>query len=216
MSDAPENIVSVIASHAAEGLLLRLQWMTLEPASMLVMGREVEGLSKELQARYPEAVMGQSERYDLIIANLELPWQDNLLAVVKAWQAFLQPGGLLMVTTLGLDTFKELPDQTAFMATKRDMHEIGDALVQAGLSDPVMEVEHYNITYKDATRMIAELSHEQLLARPLLSLPEQTEGKWHLTCEIVYGHAWFAESTSEEGVTKVPLSLLREQLRRRD
>jgi|GEM_PF-6285285 len=108
-----------IAHDVMKEMLSRLDYIVLKPELILA----VE--SDELQQRYPEAkiVDSVSEEYsvDLIIANLV---QNNLETEIQAWRRLLKPNGLLMFSTFGVE-----------------MHDIGDALLRAGFSDPVMDVE---------------------------------------------------------------------------
>jgi len=220
MAETPDNIVNVIAEHAADALLLRLEWMTFVPATVLVLGVGAEVLTQLMKARFPVCVVLTaadtlpSSGVDLIVSNLELSWQADIPSVINAWQTFLRPEGLLMVSAFGPDTLKEWPDQQACVAQRIDMHEIGDALVMTGLADPVMEVEHYSISYSDAAKMMYELVQGQLLLQDT-EMPNQINGKWHLTCEVVYGHAWKAaeeKQTTRNGETRVSLNMLRRQL----
>lgn len=218
MTTTPENIIDVMAEHAIEGMMLRLQWMTLTPKSICVLGSQREQLLAKLKACYPEADIG-GENPDIIIANLELPWHSDMAAVIKAWRAFLQPQGMLMFTSFGPDTLREWPDQNACLVNRIDMHDVGDTLVHAGLADPVMEVENYIISYSDSEKMQRELVAGKLLIDANGMLPEPQDAKWQITCELVYGHAWKVGDevkADDDGVVKVPLKMLRAQLRGRD
>jgi malonyl-CoA O-methyltransferase len=65
----------------------------------------------------------------------------------------LRPGGLLLFSTFGPDTLKELraawraADGHTHVSRFIDMHDLGDALVRAGLGEPVMDMEHLTLTY---------------------------------------------------------------------
>ena len=58
-----------------------------------------------------------------------------------------------MFTTFGPDTLKELaqasaePPGVSPVHAFIDMHDLGDALIASGLSDPVMEMEYLTLTY---------------------------------------------------------------------
>jgi malonyl-CoA O-methyltransferase len=125
----------------------------------------------------------------------------------------LQPGGLLLFSTFGPDTLKEL--RAAFAAadgyghvnTFIDMHDLGDGLVQAGLADPVMEMEVITLEYSSVEKVARDL--QAIGARN--ALPDRPRGlsgreRWRkvvaqyetmrragilpATYEVVYGHAW--------------------------
>ena len=123
------------------------------------------------------------------------------------------PGGLLMFSTFGPDTLREL--RQAYRNTDRhthvnrfiDMHDIGDLLVAAGFGDPVMDMEYFTLTYGEARDLMRELkaigAHNVTRGRPgglsgksLLGAvtrnyePFRRDGKLPATFEVVYGHAW--------------------------
>jgi len=125
----------------------------------------------------------------------------------------LEVGGLLMFSTLGPDTLKELRAAFAdgYAHTQRfiDMHDLGDMLVGCGFADPVMDMETLTLTYDDVDAMLGELraagSSCAMTARrrgltgkgPWVEARAAYEamrrdGKLPATFEIVYGHAWKA------------------------
>ena len=82
---------------------------------------------------------------DLVFSNLTLQWCPDLDAVFSEFRRVLRPGGLLMFTSFGPDTLKELrtawaeADEYIHVNQFIDMHDIGDALLRNGMVDPVME-----------------------------------------------------------------------------
>lgn len=150
---------------------------------------------------------------DLIWSNATLQWATDLPATLKELRRVLRPGGLLMFSTFGPDTLKEL--RAAFAATDGhshvnrfvDMHDIGDLLVQARLADPVMDMEHITMTYGTVRDLMRDLkaigAHNVTAGRPrglggrqALAAVEQYYEAWRrngvlpATYEVVYGHAW--------------------------
>ncbi|MGW8270103.1 MAG: methyltransferase domain-containing protein [Burkholderiales bacterium] len=88
---------------------------------------------------------------DLLWSNMALHWAPVPSAALREFARVLAPDGLLMFSTLGPDTLKELrlaagPAQVHGFT---DMHDIGDALVGAGFTAPVMDAEHITLTYAD-------------------------------------------------------------------
>lgn len=149
----------------------------------------------------------------LVWSNLLLHWLDDPIPALAEAHRVLEIGGLLMFSTLGPDTLKEL--RTAFSDgyahTQRfaDMHDLGDMLVGCGFADPVMDMEVITLTYDDLDAMLAELraagSMCAMKARRHGLTGRQSwanaraayeglrrGGKLPATFEIVYGHAWKA------------------------
>lgn len=156
---------------------------------------------------------------DLIVSNLMLQWCDDLDAVFKEFRRVLRPEGLLMFTTFGPDTLKELrqswqavDSDYEHVNTFIDMHDIGDALIRAGFGQPVMDVEHFTLTYDKPMGVLRDLkaigatNANQQRANGLMgkqrftamlnayeTLRNQQNGKIPATYEVVHGHAWAAQ-----------------------
>ena len=75
----------------------------------------------------------------------------------------LAPGGLLMFSTFGPDTLKELRAaygaSTVYTHVNRfiDMHDLGDMLVHSGFADPVMDMEYITLTYAEVRDLMRDL-----------------------------------------------------------
>ena len=101
---------------------------------------------------------------DLILSNLMLQWCDPD-AVFAEFRRVLAPSGLLCFTSFGPDTLRELRSAWSKVDSRThvhqfiDMHDIGDALVRAGFSSPVLDVERYTLTYLDVGRLAADLKN---------------------------------------------------------
>ena len=147
-------------------------------------------------------------------SNLMLHWLDDPLPAFGELHRVLETGGLLMFSTLGPDTLKEL--RAAGATTLRrfhDMHDLGDMLVAAGFADPVMDMEMIELSYTSPRGLLRD---QRLLGvRGGLLGPmgfragrrvfrawneSRREGRLPATFEIVYGHAWKAEpKTTADG-----------------
>ena len=143
---------------------------------------------------------------DFAWSNMALHWLAEPLAALRELHRVLAPEGLLMFSTLGPDTLKEL--RAAAGGTRVhafvDMHDLGDMLVACGFSAPVMDMEILQIAYGDADALLADLRRSgQTSAR--LDRPRGLAGRHFAAAlrsslgaaprasfEVVYGHAWKA------------------------
>lgn len=147
-------------------------------------------------------------------SNLMLQWLHDPLPALKEIHRVLEVGGMLMFSTLGPDTLKELraalpPSDAEHLHRFIDMHDLGDALVGAGFSDPVMDMEMLTVTYTSLDDLLRDLrasgSANAATTRPrglvgkghwqkLRANYEQLrrDGRLPATVEVVYGHAWKA------------------------
>lgn len=192
--------------------------------AMLRQARAREGIVNRLWAR----LFGDQRAYvcgdlaalplaansqDLVFSNATLQWCNDLPRVFAEIVRVLRVDGLLMFTTFGPDTLQEL--RAAFASvdarphTHRflDLHDLGDLLMQAGFSDPVMDREVLTLTYDTARDMMRDLkaigAHNASSGR-LRGLQGKTrwaklnaelerfrrQGKLPATYEVIYGHAW--------------------------
>ncbi|MCF6322989.1 MAG: malonyl-ACP O-methyltransferase BioC [Gammaproteobacteria bacterium] len=181
---------------------------------------------------------------DMIVSNVTIQWCMNLEQTFKEFHRIIKPGGLLMFTTFGPDTLKELRmswsgvDQYNHVNAFFDMHDIGDALKRIGFSDPVMDVENFTLTYKEATTLMRDLkavgAHNVTEGRPhgltgkqrlqkVIKAYEQfrlDNGLLPATYEVIYGHAWAPlprdennmGDTNEDGSVSIPLSRMRQRM----
>ncbi len=174
---------------------------------------------------------------DLIISNLTLQWCSDLEKTLKGFHRCLKPGGLLMFTTFGPDTLRELRtswkevDNYNHVNAFLDMHDIGDALLRPGFSDSVMDSEHITLTYKDVMQLMRDLkaigAHNVSLGRQhgltgkhklkkLFAAYEQFRCNNVLPCtyEVVYGHAWKLEPSEKPDIDfnraiRIPLDTIK-------
>jgi malonyl-CoA O-methyltransferase len=176
---------------------------------------------------------------DMVVSNLTLQWCPELDLVFTECRRVLRPGGLMMFSTLGPDTLKELRaswegvDDFVHVHGFVDMHDVGDALVRAGFSDTVMEREDLTVTYQHVIDLMKDLkaigAHNSTAARPpgLTGKGRLTEvsaryehfrrdGKLPATHEVIYGHSWapdlqtITQRRGPDGSIRVPITTLRD------
>jgi malonyl-CoA O-methyltransferase len=141
-----------------------------------------------------------------------------------------------MFSTLGPDTLIELRrswsavDGFNHVNAFVDMHDIGDALLRARLTDPVMDAERITLTYQDVFGLMRDLktlgahnvSHGRargLTGKGRLGAMKaayegfRRDGVLPATYEVVYGHAWAPEASQlrqrDDSAGVFPLNRLR-------
>lgn len=158
---------------------------------------------------------------DLVVSSLMLASCASPDRVFAEFARVLKPEGLLMFATLGPDTLKELRESWSAVDTWVhvhpfiDMHDLGDALVRAGLRDVVMDTERVSAEYADAAALMRELkqlgasnaargSAPGLATRTRLSAVVEAYERHRrgacvpATFEVVFGHAWRAPAARIE------------------
>lgn len=153
---------------------------------------------------------------DMVWSNLALAWSEDPLAALREFQRVLALGGLLMFSSYGPDTLKELKSAFSAASPARrvhpfvDMHDMGDMLVACGFAAPVIDVERITLTYARVEDLARDLkaSGQTCAARDrsrtltgrdawrrMLAAyeHERKDGRLPATVEIVYGHAWKGE-----------------------
>jgi malonyl-CoA O-methyltransferase len=173
-----------------------------------LLGRGLQGLCADI-----ESLPLRAQSVDLLWSNLALQWVNDPTRAFGEFRRVLAPGGLLMFSTFGPDTLKEL--RASFQGTDRhthvnrfiDLHDLGDMLVHAGFADPVMDMEYLTLTYTDVRSLMRDLkaigAHNVTAGRPqgisaraTLAAVERNYEQWRrdgrlpATFEVVYGHAW--------------------------
>lgn len=156
----------------------------------------------------------KNQSVDFVFSNCMLHWLPDLYKVFQEINRILKPEGLLLFSTLGPDTLKELRFSFAKMDTQEhvhrfeDMHTIGDALLETEFLDPVMDMEIITLTYPNLNGLIRDLKlsgaqyvhptqQQGLSSKPILpDLSNNYErfrtqaGVLPATFEVVFGHAW--------------------------
>ncbi|HYJ41800.1 MAG TPA: malonyl-ACP O-methyltransferase BioC, partial [Steroidobacteraceae bacterium] len=115
--------------------------------------------------------------FDLIYSSLMLQWCDDLDTAFGEIARVLKPGGLLLFSTFGPGTLAELREAWGKSGDAGnhvnhffDPHAVGSALMHAGLSEPVLDVDRIVMRYPDARALMRELkaigAHNVTAGRP--------------------------------------------------
>ncbi|MCW8409693.1 malonyl-ACP O-methyltransferase BioC [Legionella sp. PATHC035] len=170
--------------------------------------------------------------FDLIFANQVIHWGSALTPVFRELNRVMKANGCLMFTTLGPDTFKELKqawtgvNHYAHVNEFADMHDVGDCLMAEHFLEPVMDMELLSVHYETLPKLLQALKaqgvkninprrNQGLTGKTAWRHFEQNyaalqtdNGKYPLTYEVVYGHAWKGEQRKTElGIeTMIPIS----------
>jgi malonyl-CoA O-methyltransferase len=152
---------------------------------------------------------------DVVFSNLLLPWIDDPAAVFSEVARILRKGGLFAFATLGPDSLQEINrawatvDSAAHVNRFFDMHILGDGLVNAGLQDPVLDVDRLAVKYSNSANIFKDLTlvgarnalrerapgltGKQRFARMQAALESAAvDSEITLDLELVYGHCWGA------------------------
>ncbi|RTZ67225.1 MAG: malonyl-[acyl-carrier protein] O-methyltransferase BioC [Aquificaceae bacterium] len=164
---------------------------------------------------------------DLLISSLMLQWSNDLNTTFSGFKQVIAPNGLLMFTTFGPDTLREIRESWAKVDNQPhtsqfiDMHDIGDALLQAGFSNPVMDMEMITTTYKSVRELMTDIKNigasnatagrrKGLMGKQRLANFEAAyedfkndDGLYPATWEVIYGHAWMPERLQVDNFEKI-------------
>lgn len=192
------SAAAILPREIGTALCDRLDFIRLNPATILDIGAGTGFISQQLQQRYsPAQVIAldlallrlqeidnqqiskicadahtlplANDCVDMIVSNLCLSWcQSELDNVFKEWQRVLKPGGTLLFTCFGPDTLQEL--KASFLASDDlihvphfiDMHDIGDSLTRSGWQDPVLDVDHFTLTYASVKQLLHDMKLQGL------------------------------------------------------
>jgi malonyl-CoA O-methyltransferase len=168
---------------------------------------------------------------DLIFSNATLQWCNDLDHTFRELLRVLRPGGLLMFTTFGPDTLKELRsawaavDGYSHVSPFPDMHDLGDALVRARFAEPVMDAERLTVTYPTVRGLMGDLKllgarnatvgrprgltgRERLRAVEAAYEAHRRDGSLPASYEVVYGHAWAPIQRPVADGVAIPISAI--------
>ncbi len=185
-----------------------------------------------------QALPFANQSVDLLISNLMLQWCNDFHKVFQEFARVLKPDGVLLFSTLGPDSLKQLRqawanvDDYSHVNRFLDMHELGDGLLASGLTNPVMDVDWLTYHYPDVKSVVKNIrgigGHNVLAGRSrgltgknkwqqmttAYEALRQTEGL-PLSYEVVYGHALGCQlnavspQSNAGGATVIPISAIK-------
>lgn len=153
---------------------------------------------------------------DLIFSNFTMQWCESITSLFKECHRVLKTNGILIFTVPGPETLVELryaldniDPEHSHVNNFIDMHDLGDILVQTKFAHPVMDNDHFTLTYSSVQNLLKDIkavgantklttnSRKTLFSKGKLQQLnaefekyKQADGKFPLTYEVVYGHAF--------------------------
>jgi malonyl-CoA O-methyltransferase len=163
---------------------------------------------------------------DFIFSSLTFHWCNDLDTVFAECIRVLKPNGLLLFSSLGPDTLRELRDAWSSVDSSPhvnmfiDMHDVGDALIRAGFASPILECDKIIVNYDRVDALMRDLrrtgsansisgrkknfSTRRDFAHMVKTYESfRVDSKLPATFEVVYAHGWKPErgSRAQDGST---------------
>lgn len=169
---------------------------------------------------------------DVIFSNLMLHHCPDPAGALAEARRVLGHPGVLLFTTFGPNSLLELgrawatADRYSHIAPFADMHNVGDALVRAGFTEPVIDAQALTITYRRFENLVEDLRNagsanatEQrnrgltgrgAAERLRAACYAQADANGHIpiTIEVVFGIAWAGDESprrDHDGPIEIPL-----------
>ena len=170
---------------------------------------------------------------DIVYANLSLQWCDFEKCFAEI-QRILRPNGLLTCALLGPDTLNELRqawakvDDYAHVNIYYDAHDLGEAMINTPLVEPVLDIDRITFSHKTAIALMKNLkeigAHNinksrrhgltgKMTLRKVANAyePFRHNGLLPASYEIIYAHAWrtkqpYGDTYDNNGTIKIPIN----------
>ncbi len=186
-----------------------------------------------------EALPLATDSSDMLFSSSTIQWCNDLKQAFEEFSRVLKPEGLIMFSTFGPDTLKELRqswaevDDEVHVNAFIDMHDIGDIMKDTGFKMVILDTEDITLTYETVTALMKDLKmigahnvnsgRSRVLTSPakikkLMAAYEKfrdDDGRLPATYEVVYGHAWLANAEEQKQEANAPIHIPLEQFRRR-
>lgn len=178
----------------------------------------------------PHSLPFSDGQFDLVVSNLCLPFCQKPNDVFAEVARVLKPGGAFLFSSLGPDTLVEyrqrwVPvDDYPHVYGLIDMHDLGDAMLKAGLADPVLDRDSLNLDYPSVEALENELQvfglvnnahgrRKGLMSVTSMSRVRSGMSRFTVGLELVHGHAWKTEFSpkrhSSNDEYRIPVSELK-------
>jgi len=162
-----------------------------------------------------------------------LPWVFDAEHLMAEINRLLMDDGAFFLSTAGPDTLIELRhawssvDDCLHVNAFMDMHDLGDLLVGAGITDPVLDTERITVSYPTLSALLKDLiglgfinvlggrrkglTSAKVIDRLSAHYPLNEAGGVDATLELVVAHGWAGQvrSVSASGDFYFPLERLR-------
>jgi malonyl-CoA O-methyltransferase len=235
--NAPEyDKAAILEQEVGHRLFERLDFIKINPSLLVDLGGGTGIFTPALQEKYPTATVLnldisenmlqlaktsssfcadimtmplKNHSVDVVFSNCVFQNCLDINTLFSEIKRVLKPEGLLLFSSFGPDTLKELqaslkkvnPLYTPLALV--DMHDIGDMLIQYDFSDPVMDAENIEMHYSRFTDLIEDLqttgTHNATMPLDLIAAQaikndyeryRRPQGELPATFEIIYGLAW--------------------------
>ncbi len=120
----------------------------------------------ELPCGVPDVLAQYADQsFDCVIVNLHISWLDFSLLIAQL-RRLLRAGGVLSFSAFGPATLGEVRNGWAKVDTLPhvhpfvDMHHLGDALLQAGFVEPIVDADWTYVDYPNIELLFEDLKQE--------------------------------------------------------
>ena len=203
-------------SHALQGLFPTAQLVSLDWSEAMLRRAGIRrGEVAPLIRADMHALPFAPRCFDLVFSNLAVQWSSPEPDLFREVLHVLPTGEMFLFSSFGPDTLHELRSAWAAVDPRprvnqfADMHDIGDALVNAGYQDPVMDMEMLVLEYRAVMDLMRELKaigatnaarqraaglmNRSRLQRVIEAYePYRRNDRYPATYEVIYGAAFGA------------------------
>ncbi len=239
----PRHVIDLGAGTGKAGVVLQARFpearviaVDLVPAMLDTARRRDDGPPHAVICADATRLPFADHSIDMVFSSLMVHWCASPLAVFSEIRRVLRFPGVLSFSTLGPASFGELReawaqgDDTPHVMPFPEPPALVDALVQAGLAEPVVDTDRLTIRYRELSQLLADLratgtanasmarrrglTGRGAWARMRAAYENQRDGEGSLpaTLEILCGQAWAPDPDAPRrrggGEASIPLHQL--------